>query len=130
MWQTSGIARIAFGLLGLVVLIVGLGVWSFETEYGGNSVGGSETSDGITRVFDVDEGSIGPDGNPVTTIVFEGSESEARVFMDQRRGEGRNYTVPILILLLGVVLVALAIAPSFRGSRGSGGARSVDGSGD
>lgn len=79
--------------------------------YGGNAVGGSETPGSITRVFEIDEGSADEEGHPVNTIVFEGTETEARVYMDARWREGRNYLVPDVMIGAGVLLLLGAFIP-------------------
>ena len=106
--------RMGIGLVGVLVILVGLAAWSLETEYGGNSVGGSETAGDVTRVFDIDEGSLDSEGHPVTTIVFEGTEAEAESFMKARWGEGRNYVYPAIVIGAGVLLLAGAFVPVRR----------------
>lgn len=87
------------------MVLVGLATWSLETEYGGNAVAGSTFSGDLHRVFDVVEGEIDVDGHPVTTIVFEGTEAEANAYMERRWREGRNYTIPAVVITGGVVIV-------------------------
>jgi hypothetical protein len=111
--------RVVLAVGGPVVLLVGWAAWSLETEYGGNGVIGSATSKGITRVFDINEQSLDDELQSVTTIVFEGTEAEARAFMEQRWNEGRNYTIPALILALGGIMVMSAFVPSI-GHRSGG----------
>lgn len=93
--------RVAVGVVGLIVVVVGLVAWSLETEYGGNAVAGSEFSNGVERVFDIVDGALDAEGHPVTTIVFEGTPAEAQAYMTQRWSEGRNYTLPGLVIAIG-----------------------------
>lgn len=111
-------ARVALAVIGLVVIMFGLGAWSLETEYGGNSVAGMEWSGGVTRVFDVDEQSVDAEGHPVTTIVFEGTAEEAEAFAHQRWQEGRNYLIPGLVIGMGGLLVIGALIARERESAG------------
>lgn len=113
MWRPTVRTRITLAALGLLVVFSGWVAWDVETEYGGNPVGGAETSNGVTRVFDVDEQSVDAEGHAVTTIVFEGTEAEAREFMEERWNEGRNYTIPVVIIALGGMLVLGAVSPPF-----------------
>lgn len=117
MWHMSKGKRIAFGVTGLLVGLCGLALWSLESEYGGNGVGGSETSNGVTRVFDIDEQAIDSEGRAVTTIVFEGTEAEANAYIEQRSKEGRNYVIPSLTLGFGVVLMVGAFLASSKSPR-------------
>lgn len=112
-WHPTRSIRILMVVFGVFGVLVGLVAWSLETEYGGNGVGGSETSNGVTRVFDVDEQSVDAEGHAGTTIVFEGTEAEAREFMEERWNEGRNYTIPAVIIALGGMLVLGALFPPF-----------------
>lgn len=113
MWRPMVRTRITLAALGLLVVFAGWVAWDVETEYGGNPVGGAEISNGVTRVFDVDEQSVDAEGHAVTTIVFEGTEAEAREFMEERWNEGRNYTIPVVIIALGGMLVLGAVFPPF-----------------
>lgn len=112
-WHPTRPIRILMMVLGVFGVLVGQVAWSLETEYGGNGVGGAEASNGVTRVFDVDEQSVDAEGHAVTTIVFEGTEAEAREFMEERWNEGRNYTIPVVIIALGGTLVVGAVFPPF-----------------
>lgn len=112
-WHPTRSIRVLIGVLGVFAVLVGLALWSLETEYGGNGVGGSESFNGVTRVFDVDEQSVDAEGHPVTTIVFEGTEAEAQAFMEQRWNEGRNYAIPAVTIAIGAILVLGAFLPSF-----------------
>lgn len=117
MWHMSKGIRIAFGVAGLLVGLFGFVLWSFEAEYGGSGVGGSETSNGVTRVFDIDEQVTDSEGHPVTTMVFEGTKAEANAYIEQRSKEGRNYVIPSLTLSLGVVLLVGAFLASSNSTR-------------
>jgi hypothetical protein len=110
-WQPTVRQRVAVGVVGLVLVLVGMGAWSIETEYGGNAVGGSELSGGVTRVFDIDERSVDAQGHPVTTIVFEGTEAEAEAFMTRRWNEGRNYLIPGSVFGFGILVFLAAFVP-------------------
>lgn len=110
-------ARLSLAAAGIIVGLVGLAVWSFETEYGGNPVAGSEsTGDGLERVFDVDETRLDASGQPVTTIVFEGTPEEAREFIQRRHEEGRDYRPAGAVIGLGVIIVIVAALPPWKRS--------------
>ncbi len=117
MWHPSTRIRIVLGTVGLLVGLVGLALWSLESEYGGKGVGGSETSNGVTRVFDIDEQSVDSEGHPVTTIVFEGTEAGANAYIEQRSREGRNYVVPSLTIGVAALLLVGAVVPASKSSR-------------
>lgn len=105
-------ARIALAAIGAVVVMFGLGAWALETEYGGNAVVGMEFSNGVTRVFDVDEQSFDAKGHQMTTIVFEGTHEEATAYADARWSEGRNYLIPGVVIGIGALLVIGSLVPS------------------
>lgn len=113
MWHPRRWMRVVLTVGGTLVVLVGLAAWSLETEYGGNGVIGSATSNGVTRVFDINEQSLDDEHQSVTTIVFQGTEAEARAFMDKRWNEGRNYTIPVLIIALGGIMILAPFVPSF-----------------
>lgn len=122
-WQPRTGARIAIGVVGLLVIAVGLLAWELETEYGGNAVGGAAAAeDGLIAVFDVDEQATEPEGDAATSIVFVGTEEEAQAYMDQRWREGRNYVVEAAIIAVGVLLVVAAVIPTrlLRSPTGTG----------
>jgi hypothetical protein len=98
--------RVALVFLGLFLIIIGTALWSLETEYGGDS--------------DRPEFVIGHDSEPGAAFVYgEGGEviyetssiADAEAYVDGFRGT-RNYTVPILILGVGVLSLLVALVPS------------------
>ena len=111
LWRPSVVLRIILGISGVIALIVGIGLWALETEYGGEGVCGSETIGSVTRVFDCPGEQADAEGHLITTIVFEGTEAEALEFMDQRSSEGRNYLIPGLIFAVGAILLIGAVLP-------------------
>ncbi len=117
MWHPSVVMRIILAILGLIALFAGVAAWSLETEYGGDSTVGSMEflSDGTVRVYDVDEQVTDAEGHPEKTLVFEGTQEEADAWVAQHQDQGRNYLIPAVIILLGVVLVGSALFPSRLG---------------
>jgi len=110
--------RLTVFALGVLTVLVGLVAWSLETEYGGNPVAGSEsTGDGGERVFDLDETRLDNQGQPITTIVFEGTPAEAAEFIRRRHEEGRSYAIPGLVIAVGGIAMVVAILPPWRRSR-------------
>lgn len=102
-WRRSGLARVLFGLLGVALLFVGVEAWALEIEYGG---------DPDREVYSVTEG----DGEPVQVfgeegLVFEGTQEEVAAWLRAARGS-RNYTVPILLLVSGVLSLLAGVTPS------------------
>ena len=102
-WRRSGSARVVFGLLGLALIFVGVEAWAWEVEYGG---------DPDSEVYSVTEG----DGEPVQVygedgLVFEGTSEEVAAWLRAARGS-RNYTVPILLLVSGVLSLLAGVTPS------------------
>ncbi|MET0564947.1 MAG: hypothetical protein ABW021_00685 [Acidimicrobiia bacterium] len=88
-------------MIGLVVIVIGLAAWSWQSTYGGTEFGGVE---------------IGPDGaaaqvyNPEGEVVFEGTEAEAEAFIEEAQGGFGVFLVPGLIIGLGAALIILAVA--------------------
>lgn len=113
MWRPSVVMRVVLGILGLIALLVGVAAWGLETEYGGGSTVGSMEflPDSTVRVYNVDERVTDVEG-PAQVLVFEGTQEEADAWVAQQEGQGRNYLIPALIILLGVVLVGAAMVPS------------------
>lgn len=70
---------------------------------------------GMVRVFEVDEGSIGPEGDPRAVPVFEGTGEEAREYTAQRRAEGTNHLAPGLVIVVGCLIVVAALVPRRTG---------------
>lgn len=105
-------AHVAVGVLGVLVVLVGLGVWSLESEYG-SGLNFSVVSEGtVHRVLEVDEQAPEPEDR--FTVVFEGTEEEASAYIEQRRAEGANFVIPGLIIGVGALLVIAALIPSRR----------------
>jgi hypothetical protein len=98
--RSSTANRKALGVIGLVVIVIGLAAWSWQSTYGGTEFGGVE---------------IGPDGaaqvyNPDGEVVFEGTEEEAEAFIEDAQGGFGVFLVPGLIIGLGAALIILAVA--------------------
>ena len=107
--KLSRAARVAVGVLGGLVVLVGLGVWSLGSEYG-SALNFSTESDGtVHRVIEVDEQAPEPEDR--STVVFEGTEEEALAYIEQRRAEGTNLVIPGLIIGVGALIVIAALLP-------------------
>ncbi len=110
--KLSRASRVAVGVLGGLVVLVGLGVWSLESEYG-SGLNFSVESDGtVHRVFEIDEQA--PDPEDRLTVVFEGTEEEASAYIAQRRAETTNLVIPGLVVGVGVLTVIAALIPIRR----------------
>ena len=108
--KLSRTARVAVGVLGGLVVLVGLGVWSLETEYGSGLNFSTESDGTVHRVFEVNEQAPEPEDR--FTAVFEGTEEEASAYIEQRRAEGRNLVIPGLIIGVGALIVIAALLPN------------------
>ena len=87
-------------VIGLVLVVIGLAAWAWQSTYGGTEFGGVEIGpDGVAQVYD-------PDGQ----VVFEGTEEEADAFIEEAQGGFRVFLVPGLIIGLGAAVIILAIA--------------------
>jgi hypothetical protein len=107
MQRFSKANRKVLGVIGLVVVVIGLAAWSWQSTYGGTEFGGVE---------------IGPDGaaqvyNPHGQVVFEGTEEEAEVFIQEAQGGFGVFLVPGLIIGLGAALIVLAVAAPAKPNR-------------
>jgi hypothetical protein len=106
--------RVLFGTLGVLVVSAGLAWWTLETEYGSSLDLDFVVEEGegdVVRVYEVDEGSVGPEGNPRAVPVFEGTGDEAREYTAQRRAGGTNHLVPGLVVAAGALVVLAALVP-------------------
>jgi len=108
----SRAARLAVGVLGGLVVLVGLGVWSLESEYGSGLNFSTESDGTVHRVFEVDEQAPEPEHR--FTVVFEGTEEEALAYIEQRRAEGTNLVIPGLIIGVGALIVIAGLIPIRR----------------
>lgn len=117
MWRPKRSTRITLGMVGVLAVVVGMGAWSLETEYGGDGPGEIEhLADGTERAYDINEREVDDDGHQLRTLVFEGTPEEVEAYVEQRRSEGRSYVIPGLIIGLGVVLILAAVFPAFGSS--------------
>jgi hypothetical protein len=115
--KLSRAARVAVGVLGGLVVLVGLGVWSLGSEYGSGLNFSTESDGTIHRVLEVNEQALETEDR--STVVFEGTEEEASAYIEQRRAEGTNLVIPGLIIGVGALLVIAALIPT-RKTRPSG----------
>jgi hypothetical protein len=112
MWRPKRSTRITLAILGVLTVLVGTAVWSFETEYGGDGPGETEhLADGTERAYDINEQEVDDEGHQLRTLVFEGTPAEVEAYIEQRRSEGRSYLISGLIIGLGVILVIGAVLP-------------------
>jgi hypothetical protein len=96
--------RKALVVIGLVLTVIGLAAWAWQSTYGGTEFGGVEIGrDGAAQVYD-------PDGQ----VVFEGTEEEAEAFIEEAQGGFGVFLVPGLIIGLGAALIILAVAALTR----------------
>ncbi len=103
----SRATRVAVGVLGGLVVLIGLGVWSLESEYGSGLNFSVEFDGTVHRVFEVDEQAPEPEDR--STVVFEGTEQEAMSYIEQRRAEGTNRIIPGVIIGVGTLMVIAAL---------------------
>ncbi len=108
--QLSRSVRVAVGVIGGLVLLVGMVAWSLESEYGSGLNFSTESDGTIHRVFEVEEQA--PDPEDRFTVVFEGTEGEASAYIQRRRAEGTNLVIQGLIIGVGVLMVLAALVPA------------------
>jgi hypothetical protein len=108
--KLSRAARVAVGVLGILVVLVGLTVWSLTAEYGSGLNFSTESDGTVHRVFEVDEQAPEPEDR--STAVFEGTAAEASAYIEQRRAEETNLVIPGLIIGVGALLVIVALIPT------------------
>jgi len=114
MWHPKRSTRIILGIIGVLAVVVGMGAWSFETEYGGDGPGEIEhLADGTEKVYDTNDQEVDDEGHQLRTLVFEGTPAEVEAYLEARQNEGRNYLIPALIIGAGVVLILAALVPAF-----------------
>lgn len=109
--------RVLVGALGVIVVVIGLVWWTLEGEYGSSLDLNFVVEEGegdVVRVYEVDEGSVGPEEDPRAEPVFEGTGDEAREYEATRRAEGTNYLVPGFVIAAGALLVLAALVPRKR----------------
>lgn len=107
MQRRSNANRKALGAIGVAVIVIGLAAWSWQGTYGGTEFSGVEIGpDRAAQVYD-------PDGR----VVFEGTEQEAELFIEEAQGGIGVFLVPGLIIALGAALVILAIAAPTKASK-------------
>lgn len=107
--RLSRAARVAVGVLGGLVVLVGLVAWGVESEYGSGLNFSAESDGTVYRVFEVDEQA--PDPEDRFVVVFEGTEEEASAYIEQRRAEETNLVIPGLIVGVGALIVSAALIP-------------------
>lgn len=107
--RLSRAARVAVGVLGGLVVLVGMVAWSLESEYGSGLNFATESDGTVHRVFEVDEQAQEPEDR--FTVVFEGTEEEASAYIAQRRAEETNLVIPGLIIGVGALIVIAALIP-------------------
>jgi hypothetical protein len=101
--------RVVLIAVGVVLIVIGLFVWSIEDEYGSGLNFATEVGDdGTVTVYEVDEAG----GREV--LVFEGTPSETFEYMERRRSAGESFVTPIALIAIGAALVLLALVPSMR----------------
>lgn len=103
-------ARVAVGVLGGLVVLVGVGVWSLGSEYGPGLNFSTESDGTIHRVLEVNEQA--PETEDRFSVVFEGTQEEASAYIEQRRAEETNLAIPGLIIGVGALIVIAALVPT------------------
>ena len=119
-WHRPLLLRVVLLLLGLLVTLSGWLMWTLEQEKGGweesglgHFVVGHDVQTGRAVVW-------GEDGE----ILYEADTAEdVDAWIESRRS--RDFTIPVLVVAFGVVLVVLGVAPSPR--RDSEGTTGADG---
>jgi hypothetical protein len=88
--------------LGVVLVLVGVVSWAVEDVYGsGTNFLVAVDPDGSATVYD--------DGDSGRVVVFEGTEEQAREYMEERRGRGKSFVLPGAVVGAGVALIAWGI---------------------
>ncbi len=99
-------ARVGLVLLGFLVLLTGLFLWSVESEYGAELNYTIVIEDGTATVFEETAGEVAQ---------FE-SNDEAVAYTEQKRAEGANYLLPGLVIASGIAVVVLGLV-GFRSTK-------------
>lgn len=119
-WHRPIPIRIFMVLIGLVLFLAGNVGWDLESIYGGDPdrqeyvIGWDDELGGAVVLGDNGE------------IVYEATDiDDAEEWVEGQRGS-RDYTVPILLIGGGVVLVLVGVAPSPRKEQTDVGATPID----
>ena len=100
MQRPANATRKALVAIGLVLVVIGLAGWAWQSTYGGTEFGGVEIGpDGAAQVYDHDG-----------QVVFQGTEEEAEAFIEEAQGGFGVFLVPGLIIGLGAALIILSLA--------------------
>ncbi len=91
--------RIALAVSGVLVLLLGLALWSTEAEYG-SGLNYTIVVEGETAtVFEETAGEVAQ---------FDSNE-EAVAYTEEKRAEGANYLIPGLVIAAGAALIVVGL---------------------
>ena len=91
--------RIALAVSGVLVLLLGLALWSTEAEYG-SGLNYTIVVEGETAtVFEETAGEVAQ---------FDSNE-EAVAYTEEKRAEGANYLIPGLVIAAGAALIVVSL---------------------
>ena len=99
-------ARVGLVLVGFLVLLTGLFLWSVESEYGADLNYTIVIEDGTATVFEESAGEVSR---------FD-SNDEAVAYTEQKRAEGVSYLLPGLVIASGIAVVVLGLV-GFRSTK-------------
>ena len=100
-------ARTGLVLLGVLVLLTGLFLWSIESEYGADLNYTIVIEDGTATVSEETAGEVAQ---------FDSNE-EAVAYTEEKRAEGANYLLPGLVIAAGAALVVVGLIPYRRANQ-------------
>jgi len=107
--------RILLVVSGGVLVLAGALAWSVgEDIFGGSGFDPeliTETDGDTVRIYEFYEHGLDREGQPVRSLVFEGSQEEADAFMAEPQAEDRNNQEPMLMIAVGAVTVIVALIP-------------------
>ncbi len=113
-WHRPWPIRIVAVGVGFGLFFVGAVLWALETEYGGDR----ERHEYVIGWDEILGGAVVLGEN--NAIVYEATDiSDAEAWVEAQRGS-RNYTVPILLFVVGAAGILVGIAPSPRRSGDDG----------
>ncbi|MEN8040488.1 MAG: hypothetical protein ABFR95_03200 [Actinomycetota bacterium] len=106
-WHIPWPVRILIAIVGLGMLLLGFVGWALENEYGGDTdraeyVIGHDVETGLATVQEGERGEV----------VYEfSSMQDAEAWVQSQRGP-RDYTVPVMLLIGGALMIIVGIAPA------------------
>lgn len=92
-------------VLGLTLGFAGIIAWSFEAEYGAGTNHVIECDGDECSLYNVDE------QTGTKELLLVGTQEEVDAYAEERRTTGRDFTIPILLIVVGVISLAAGVWP-------------------